>query len=123
MLSNIHEFVENQNSKNGLWRLQFNLGHLLTFIGIIIVVIPMWYGQVSNDVEARRSLNETKNALEHIQNETKTSLEEIKVHLNSIDKTTTMSLVDDDRLLRVQEDIKQIQAEIGQIQARMNSAH
>jgi peptidoglycan hydrolase CwlO-like protein len=123
MLDSIQEFVENQNSKNGLWRIQFNLGHLLTFVGIIIVVIPMWYSQVANDVESRRSLNETKDALQNIQQETKVSLDEIKLHLNSIDKTTTMSLVDDDRLLRVQEDIKSIQGEIQQIQSRLNAAH
>ena len=86
------------------------------------MVIPMWYGQVANDVEARRALEQTKISLETIQSETKISLDEIKLHLNSIDKTTTMSLVDDDRLLRVQEDIKSIQGEIQQIQTRMNAA-
>lgn len=121
-LSSLTEFVETANKKDGLWRLQFNLGHLLTFVGIIIMVIPMWYGQVANDVEARRALEQTKISLETIQSETKISLDEIKLHLNSIDKTTTMSLVDDDRLLRVQEDIKSIQGEIQQIQTRMNAA-
>jgi hypothetical protein len=103
------QIVETQNQKNGLFKVQFNLGHLFTIVGLLLVIIPMWIGMVSDNAVSRETLKQTT-----------ASLEDIKLHLNSIDKTATMALVDDDRLLRVQADVKEINARVQEIERRLH---
>ena len=98
-LHRIEHMAEETNGKNGIFKLQFTLGHLIELGVLLSVLIPLWIGQVGADATSRASLDQ------------------IKQHLNAIDETARMALLDDDRLQRVTQDIKDIKTEISEIKA------
>jgi uncharacterized membrane protein (DUF106 family) len=108
ILKKLDAMAVEHNSQSEFFKLQFNLGHLLTIAGILAVIVPMWINVIADDAQARLSLTETHAVLE-----------DLKLHVNSIDKEVTMAVIDDDRLQRVQADVKEIQARIAEIQNRL----
>jgi hypothetical protein len=97
----IERMATEENAKNGIFKLQFTLGHLIELGVLLSVLIPLWIGQVAADATS------------------KASLEQIKGHLDSIDQTARMALIDDDRLQRVTADIKDIKDEISDIKKNL----
>jgi hypothetical protein len=108
ILKKLNTMVEEHNAENSFFKLQFNLGHVLTIMGILAVIVPMWINVIGDDAQARMSLVETH-----------AILEEMKTHISAIDKEVTMAVIDDDRLMRVQADVKEIQARVQAIQDKL----
>jgi hypothetical protein len=98
----IERMAEETNGKNGIFKLQFTLGHMIELGVLLSVLIPLWVGQVGADATSRASLDQ------------------IKSHLDKIDETARVALIDDDRLQRVTEDIKEIRAELSDIKKNIH---
>jgi hypothetical protein len=121
-----------ENGKEGFFKLSLNLGHIVAMLGTISAILPfvvsVWIGQIQNDVVSHKALEDHTKALSDLTASMKATemalvthtlaLAEIQKQVGSIDTKVQMAVVDDDRLMRVQADIKEIQARVEGMERR-----
>ena len=110
------------NERDGFFRLQLNWGHLLTLLGTLIPLTAMWVGQIQSNAVIGRNIEILNAEMDSQIKTTAASGQAITEHsiilkdmagkLDSVDKIATQAMIDDDRLSRVQADIKEIRARL-----------
>lgn len=127
----LQEMAQETNSKDGFFKLQFNLGHLITLGSLLIPLVLMWSEQVANNAVSARALEEHSKALSELTASMKAAedslithtltLQQMSAQLTEITKTAQQAMIDDDRLTRVQADIKEIIARVEAIEANQHN--
>lgn len=126
MLSRVVENIKNMttelNRQDGFFRLQFNLSNVLTCLATLVPLCVMWMGQVGSsailshnmdtlNIQMESQIKSNAAAQQSIIEHTM-MLKDIAAKLDSVDKVATTAMIDDDRLSRVQADIKEIRARV-----------
>ena len=122
LFARFNQMTKELNERDGFFRLQLNLGHLLTFLGMLIPLSVMWVGQIQSNAVIGRNIEVLNAEMDSQIKTTAASGQAITEHsiilkdmagkLDSVDKIATQAMIDDDRLSRVQADIKEIRARL-----------
>lgn len=122
VVAHLDKMANELNGRDGFFRLQLNLGHVLTFLGMLIPLSVMWVGQIQSNAVIGRNIEilngemdsqiKTTAASGQAVTEHSIILKDIAGKLEAVDKVATQAMIDDDRLARVQADIKEIRARL-----------